>query len=294
MSKPIEAVAKSKYFSFARVILENSDAPIRTVIIYTVISGIANAGLLSVLNSAANSAENGTVNIKYVAIFAVEMAIFYITKRYILRQSVEIVEASVFNIRIRLLEKVRKCELVAMELIGKAEIFTRISNDANFISQSAAVIVNASQALVLVFFTLIYIAYLSLKAFAITVGVIAFATAYYFRRQKLINEEVKAANQNETDLYDQVENLMNGFKEVNDFKNDQLFESLEGTALRGKETKIKTGLRFAVGFMFSELVFYLLLACVVFLLPQVETMYVGSLTRLTAAILFIIGPLETL
>ena len=285
-----------KHIGFINIILKNSNAPVKTILFYTILSGLANAGLLSVINSASNSANNGTVNIRYVAFFAIEIAIFYITKRYILRKSIEIVEISIYNIRLRLLEKLRNCELLAMEHIGKSEIFTRISNDANFISQSAAVIVNATQAIVLVFFSLLYIAYLSFKAFLITVTVISFGTTYYLRRQKVINQELREVNLNETALYDQVENLINGFKEIkiNSLKNENLFDDVKETSTLGKDTKIKTGLRFVVGFMFSEMVFYLLLAAIVFLLPQFDAMFPSTLTRLTAAVLFIIGPLENI
>src|SRR5690606_3797113 len=114
-------------------------------------------------------------------------------KKYILKKSVQIVENSIYNIRMRVMEKLRKCELPALEEIGKGDIFTRISHDANFISQSAAVIVNAFQAGVLVFFTLFYIAVLSFAAFVVTVAVLYLAIAYYLRRQKLINKELQEA-----------------------------------------------------------------------------------------------------
>jgi putative ATP-binding cassette transporter len=130
----------------------------------------------------------------------------------------------------------------------------------------------------------------------ITIAVISFGTTYYLRRQKEINQELREVNLNETAIYDQVENLINGFKEIkiNSRKNDNLFDDIKETSTIGKDTKIKTGLRFVVGFMFSEMVFYLLLAAVVFLLPQFNNMFPSTLTRLTAAILFIIGPLENI
>ena len=70
-----------KHIGFINIILKNSNAPVKTILFYTILSGLANAGLLSVINSASNSANNGTVNIRYVAFFAIEIAIFYITKR---------------------------------------------------------------------------------------------------------------------------------------------------------------------------------------------------------------------
>jgi putative ATP-binding cassette transporter len=122
------------------------------------------------------------------------------------------------------------------------------------------------------------------------------AISYYFRRQNEINQELRAANENESAFYDHIENMVEGFKEIkiNHLKNEQLYSDITQTADKGKTAKISSGLRFAVGYMFSEMVFYLLLASIIFLLPQFETLYTGTLTRLTAAILFIIGPLENI
>ncbi|MCF6407813.1 cyclic peptide export ABC transporter [Chitinophaga filiformis] len=278
------------------MVLQHSDIPKRTIIFYTVLSGIVNAVLLSVLNAAANSAGEGEVQVKYLLLFALALTVFYITKRYILRKSVTIVENAVYSLRLRILEKLRHCELSPMESIGKDEIFTRVSNDTNFISQSAAVIINAFQALVLVTFALIYIGFLSFTAFAATIVILAIAISYFLRRQTAINHELRAANQNESAFYDHIENLIEGFKEIkiNHLKNEQLFADITKTADYGKEVKTSSGLRFAVGFMFSEMVFYLLLASIIFLLPQFQTLYTGTLTRLTASILFVIGPLENI
>jgi cyclic peptide transporter len=293
---PEQKITAKAYSGFLQMILKNGDTPVRTLIVYTIISGIANAVILSVFNSAANSAGEGSVNLKYLLMFGVALLVFFITKKYILKRSVQIVENSIYNIRLRVLGKLRACELSSMESIGKGEIFTRISHDANFISQSAAVIVNAFQALVLVLFTLFYIALLSIWAFGITIGVLYIAIAYYMRRQKEINKELHEATQNETELYEHIENLIDGFKElkISGNKNTEFFNDLTLTAAEGKKLKISSGLRFAVGFMFSEMVFYMLLASIVFVLPQFDTMFAGDLTRITAAILFIIGPLENI
>lgn len=284
------------YTGLIQMILKESDTPVNKLIVYTVISGIINAVILSILNSAANSSEAQEVNYKYLLMFIVTIVIFFITKRYILKKSVEIVESSIFHIRMRLLNKLRKCELPELERIGKGDIFTRISHDANFISQSAAVIVNALQACVLVFFTLFYIMILSVSAFVATVVILYIAIAFYLRRQKVINQELQEATDNETELYNHIEDMIEGFKEIkiNPYKNNQFFDDISATTIEGKAIKVKSGLRFAVGFMFSEMVFYLLLATIVFVLPQFDTLFSGDLTRITAAILFIIGPLENI
>src|SRR6186713_2880007 len=167
--KKTDAGLMSGFRIYANMVLRHADIPKKTIIFNTIVSGLVNAILLSTLNSAANSAGEGTVNISYLVAFAIALLIFFITKRYILRKSVEIVENSVYNLRLRILNKLRLCDLSSMESIGKDQIFTRVSNDTNFISQSAAMIINGFQAAVLVFFALIYIAILSFTAFLVTI-----------------------------------------------------------------------------------------------------------------------------
>ena len=54
---------------------------------------------------------------------------------------------------------------------------------------------------------------------------------------------------------------------------------------------MRTGTGFAEHFIFAQAAFYLLIAAIVFVLPRVSPTYSDVITKATAAILFIVGPL---
>jgi putative ATP-binding cassette transporter len=98
----------------------------------------------------------------------------------------------------------------------------------------------------------------------------------------------------EGEFVESINHIIDGFKEVrlNSRKNQALYESFERLAGRTEDLKTRTGIALVTNVMFSQVFFYSLIAIVVFLLPR----YVGSVSsvviQLTAAILFIMAPLE--
>ncbi len=286
----------SKFRNYLKILGSNSRKDTTSLGIYALISAIANSVIISILNLASDNAQEHEISLKLLGLFSVCMIIFYISKRFILRHATEMTEKSIFKIRLDVIDSLRKAELKTLEEIGKSSIFTRITHDTNFISQTSAVIVNAGQSAILVFFTLIYILYLSVPAFFITVFAIGCASLIFLSRQKEINAEIRNATDKETELFDNLGHFLDGFKELkmNHKKNDDIMDHFKKIAEEGKNLKIVTGLRFAVGYMFSETVFYMLIGAIVFIIPQYTDVNVSTLTKLTAAILFIIGPLENI
>jgi putative ATP-binding cassette transporter len=68
-------------------------------------------------------------------------------------------EKSIYKIRVDIIDTLKKAELRVLEEIGQSSIYARITNDTHYLSQTAAVIINALQSMILVVFTLVYVAY---------------------------------------------------------------------------------------------------------------------------------------
>lgn len=285
----------SKFENFIVLLGNSTKKEINTLGIYALISAVSNAAMIGILNHAADKAEKTGVSFKLLALFSVCMALFYISKRFILKQATKMTEESVFQIRMDIIDSVRNTDLKSLESIGKSNIFTRITHDTNFISQTSAFIVNAIQSAILIFFTLLYILYLSAPVFFLTVLSLSFAVYIFLSKQKKIENELRDASKKETELFDNLNHILDGFKELkmNYKKNNDIVDHFKQINRDGKELKTTTGLKFAVSQMFSETTFYLLIGTVVFILPQFTSLEVNDVTKVTTAILFIIGPIET-
>lgn len=133
----------------------------RKLLILTVVSGIANAMNLAVINAAVDSLRGGGPSWKLFLFFVLSIALFVYSLRYILYESTRIAEDAICSVRLRLADKIRRSDLLALESIGEADIHARISRDTASIAQAARPLFAAAQGVVMIVFTLGYIAIVS-------------------------------------------------------------------------------------------------------------------------------------
>lgn len=261
-----------------------------------VISGISNAMLLAIVNSATSSNISRGDLTKYFLLYLLSISLFIFTKQYILKKSSILVENIIKNLRIRIANKIRHSDLLHLEETGTSAIFTRISQDAAQISQTVTYVGNAFQSAVMVLFSVIYIAFISIPAFLITLTSILLGIVSYFRYRKSATDLLKQSSNKEAEFYGSLNELLGGFKEikVNQKKNNDVFESFTTIAEQSSDFKLKAILKLIISYIASQSFFYVLLAFIIFLLPNYVDIANKDLIRISAAILFIIGPLESI
>jgi putative ATP-binding cassette transporter len=259
-------------------------------------AGIANAAILGLINrgAAIASTDNGAVGLRLVVMFAFCMVAFYYGKRYALIQASVVVEHMVRNRLLRVADCMRRTELEIVEHLGRGELYSKLAKDTGLISQSGLILVNAAQQSFVLVFCLCYIAWLSKAAFAATLVTIGVGVVVYMRHAQRLEKLLQRLTVKEAELIDVVSHMVDGFKEIrlDRKKNDAIYERLVGVSGATRDLKIDAQTGFCVDIMFSDLFFYSLLAVVVFLLPRFMPTYGAVVLMTTAAILFIIGPLQ--
>jgi cyclic peptide transporter len=171
-----------------------------------------------------------------------------------------------------------------------------VSRDTQTISQSATPIIVAVNSAILVVFTGAYIAILSLPAFLVTIAVLGVGVLVHLQKRDEMMRDLQIATERENAFLDVVTHLLEGFKEVrlSTRRSRELYDDLVAIAGSAVEYKTRAGQRFADHFMFSQTTFYALLAALVFALPSYFSTLPGAIQQVTAAILFIVGPLSSL
>lgn len=262
------------------------------VVTMALISGTFQGLILGIITNATSVDSRADWYLKYLLMFAISFAIAVIGKHYALTEATRIAEIIISKVRVRIADKIRKSELLFLENIGKAEIYTLITQNTNLVSESVVMIINASQSGIVLIFCLFYIAYLSKLAFFTTLIAISAAIFSFMLHRKAIDRELRATTVKETKFFELLYNTLDGFKELkmNSKKSDDYFGFLKKVANETEQIKIKTGFRFVIEIMFSQVFFYTLLAIVVFLLPKFDYITGSVLAKVTTAILFIIGP----
>jgi putative ATP-binding cassette transporter len=286
--------AKNGKWGFFHLLRGESNKNWKTIVVYAIISGVANAVLISVINKSAEAAELGEVKAFNIILFGISFVLFFVAKRFILIKTMKLVEDTIAKIRKRVIHKLLKTDLDRFEKLAEAEVITSLSSDINLISGGSAVIISAMQSMFMVFCVLVYIASISLLSLAFVAGTIALGIIMYLSRQKALSNEFDRARKKESAFFALVNGISNGFKEIklNKLKNEDIFDATVETINSSRDIKTSVGSAFATMHMFSETLFYILLGGVVFVVPGLsDASETSNVVAITSAILFIIGPL---
>ena len=138
-------------------------------------------------------------------------------------------EAAICSVRLRLADKIRRSDLLALESIGEADIHARISRDTAAIAQAARPLFAAAQGVVMILCTLGYIAMVSPVAMLLCLILIAGGAGKYFKDRAAYDRGLQDASKQEDELSESLNGLLKGFKElrINKLKSDDVFQEFQ-------------------------------------------------------------------
>ncbi len=214
--------------SFFQLVRREMQGSLNRLAVMSGLGGISNAAILAAINSGAQAAGNGEVSVSSAALFVVALLLFIKTQHYILIATTVEIEAIIHKLRVRLMDEVRHSELLPLDDIGRAAIVAAITKETTTLTQATNMVAFAGQGVVLVFFVGIYIAYLSLLAFAVSVVVICLAGVIFHIKSRQVAAGTREAADWDNRLFDRLIDLLDGFKEVrlNRSRSDDLFDDV--------------------------------------------------------------------
>jgi putative ATP-binding cassette transporter len=289
-----QAAGYAEHFPLVRLLRRGSRRFNVELLVVIAVSGLSSASLLVIVNAAAEKASIAEASSWYLGLFAIVMAAYGFAQRHVLRTSVIEVERILDGIRTNIADGIRHADLVAMEHIGRARVYSGLTRETQTISQTAGVLMISCQSLLLVVFTTFYIAWLSQLAFLLAIAVTGLGIYVHLRHANDYRRLLQQATLQEHAFVESVGHLLDGFKEVkmSEPRSDDLYAHVRELSQRLSSTKIQAGESLVVHFVFAQAAFYLLIASMVFLLPRMAPTYSEIVIKATAAILFIIGPLS--
>jgi putative pyoverdin transport system ATP-binding/permease protein len=266
-----------------------------SMIAMVVVSGLASAGLLAIINAAAN-ADDSERDGRLLAYFLIAIAVYVYSQRAILFTAIVEVERLLSDIRVRIADRIRRSELEQLDHVGRSEVYGIVSRETQNISQAAATLITALQSLMMVFFSIVYIAILSKTAFMITVVMIWIGLVLHFRRSAELRGLLQEAQRKENEFLGALTHLLDGFKEtrMSQARSTDLYNHICTISNAVDRVKSQAGIRFSSHYVLTQAMLYGLLGGIVFLLPRLSPDHLDMVPKLTAAILFVIGPLSSI
>ena len=190
------------------------------------------------------------------------------------------------------MDQVRRSELLAIEKIGRSSIVAAITSDTSVLTQASNTLCFTVQGAVLVFFVGIYVAYLSLAAFTLTVIIVVAAGTVFHVKNRRLSAEKRESAKWERRLFDRLTDFLDGFKEVrlNSARSNDLFDDAVDVSRTAANIKIRSQAETFKMIVSSQFSMYVLLGAVVFVAPQFSDSLGGSsLTKTTTALMFVVG-----
>jgi cyclic peptide transporter len=277
--------------SFFQLVRREMQGSLDRLAVMSGLGGVSNAAILAAINSGAQAAGNGEFGLSSAALFVIALLLFIKTQHYILIATTVEIEAIIHKVRVRLMDQVRHSELLPLDAIGRAEIVAAITKETGTLTQATNMLAFAGQGVVLVFFVAIYIAYLSLLAFALSVAIVCLAGLIFHMKSHQVAAGTREAADWDNRLYDRLMDLLDGFKEVrlNRSRSDDLFDDIVEVSRTAANIKIRTQSESYKQLVFSQSSMYLLLATVVFVVPVFSDTKGSSILQVTTALMFIVG-----
>jgi putative pyoverdin transport system ATP-binding/permease protein len=278
--------------SFFRLVRREMYGSLNRLIVISALGGISTAAILTAINSGAQAADSGKASLWSAALFVIALFLFIKTQHYILITATAEIEAIIHKLRLRLMDHVRHSELLPLESIGRGEIIAAITKETATLTQMSNTLAFAAQGAVLIFFVAIYVAYLSLLAFALSIIIVGIAAVLFQAKSRQLAMASHQASNLEHRLFDRLMDLLNGFKEVrlNTARSDGLFDDIVEVSRAAANIKIRAQSETFRRMVFLQSALYALLGTIAFAVPTFSgTIGAESVTKTITALVFVVG-----
>ena len=274
--------------SFLNLVRREMHGSLPKLLFMSALGGISTATILAAINAGMQ----GVPNLWAAILFLVSVFLFIKTQYYVTITTTAEIESIIHKIRLRLMDQLRRSELLEIEGIGRARIVAAITSDTAVLTQASNLLCFTIQGAVLIFFVAIYVAFLSLAAIAMTIIIVVSAAVIFHMKNRRLAAEKQQAAEWERRLFDRLVDFLDGFKEIrlNSARSADLFEDAVDVSRTAANIKIKSQAETFKLIVTSQVSMYVLLGAVVFVAPQFsETLGGASLTKTTTALMFVVG-----
>jgi putative pyoverdin transport system ATP-binding/permease protein len=277
---------------FFQLVRREMQGSLDRLLLMAALGGLSTASILAAINSGAQAADNGKPSLWSAMLFIIALLLFIKTQNYVLLTATAEIEGIIHKVRVRLMDHVRHSELLPLDEIGRAEIVAAITRETAVLTQASNSLAFAAQGVVLISFVALYVAYLSLLAFGLSVIIVGVAALLFHSRNRQLAKATQEASQWENRLYNRVMDLLDGFKEVrlNRARSEGLYSDILEVSRTAANIKIRTQAETFKRMVLLQSSMYAMLGAIVFAVPVLsDTLAGASIGKTVTALVFVIG-----
>jgi putative ATP-binding cassette transporter len=257
------------------------------------VGGISNASILAAINTGVQDTSSGhPPGLWAASLFLFALVLFMRAQQFVTITATAEIEAIIHKLRVRLMDLIRRSELLEIDKIGRSRIVAAVTSDTAVLTQASNMLCFTVQGAVLILFVGFYVAYLSIVAFLLTVVIVSGAATIFHYKNRRLSEQKGESAAWERRLFDRLTDFLDGFKEVrlNAARSDDLINDAMEVSKTAANIKIRTQAETFKMIVTSQISMYVLLGAVVFVAPNLsDTLGGASIAKTTTALLFVVG-----
>lgn len=262
------------------------------IVLASILSGIANMGIILLITSSLKD----SVSIKYMLFyFSLLLVVYLLGRRYVQISLIRITREIIFDVRVKLVEKIFSTSYEKFEKIDKGRVYATLNDDVNTVGNAANMIVSLVSSTITAGGVFLYLATLELWATLLTIGLIVAMSLIYTSITRRTQQYFEKARDAQNFFLRLVGGIIDGFKELSLRRNKKL-EYRDDVAKIAGEYNEKTSLaqrKFLHASLLGELSLMILLGTAAFgiseLFPGIEQYKV---TNFVILVLYLNGPLN--
>lgn len=282
-------------FNLISFILDKLGSKRNKVLAAVIFAGITNGMVMLVINDVAK--DFNEINFVNLLFFALCISGFMYARRFSEYNTQASVQSAISERHLAIIDKLRKSSLSQYEKIGKMSVISNLLDNSQIIYESSRILVHVSTAGVMLIFCFGYIAWLSTIAFWMCAVVLTIGIFTYKKAQRQVVELYHQYQAKDADFYNALNHFLDGFKELKisrERSDDIYLNEFTANLHESVALKLRSEKKVVTNTTFIQCLFYVLMACVVFLLPQLDEAEPSVLMSITAVVLFMSGAIGLL
>ncbi|MBP2291309.1 ATP-binding cassette domain-containing protein [Azospirillum rugosum] len=269
--------------------------PLRRLVLYAAASALSSTLVLAIVNRAAERiAEDKAdiVDVPMALAFVASVLVYMVVESRMVAHMASDVEEVVDELRMGLLDRIRRADLWKLERFGQTPLFESVTQSSQIISQNSQFLALTLRSVLLTGTILVYIATVSPTAFLLIGGLLGGGAWFYVRLGRALDERQGAMMAEEAVMFEGVSDLFDGFKEqrLNSARSQDLNATFGTVSARTTAARDQVHLHSWQQFVFGECAFNLMLGVVVFVVPTYSGTFAQEVVKVSAAVFFLATP----
>lgn len=274
---------------------KEKERPYGSMMLLSFVSGIGNASMIFVVNAAI--AGNGTVRLHMLPYFILGMLFFVFGQRLLRLRLIRMTNGIVYDKRMEVISNILNAPYENVETMERGKIETCLNNDTETVSSFANKMVSMGTWSVTITAGFVYLAFISMEGFLLSLGVVLLASMLFFTLIKSANRLWEETRDIQNVFFKFIHDLIYGFKELYLHRNKarDFRDNMGASCETYRDKRIMAEGKVANVVVIGDMLFAAVIGCVVFAFPYLfASIQEGSLRSFVFVFLYMAGPLTSI